>query len=319
MPFGSGVPLFTHCCDPLAQLVTPVRQASGFPSQASPAVQALQTPPLHTWFTPQLVPFEIGVSVSTQVSLPVVQDVVPWTHEFGFVEQEVPAVQALHVPPLHTWFVPQLVPFVFATAVSRQVCAPVEQSLTPSTHGFGFVEQAAPAVQALQAPAPLHTASVPQLVPGALGAAVSTHAWVPVAQLVTPSTQTFGLPEQASPAVQALHAPPLHTWFTPQVVPFGIGVAVSTQVSLPVAHDVVPCTQAFGFVPQATPAVQVLQHRPLQTWFAPQLVPFGIGVLVSRQSSTPVLHEVMPATHAFGFVEQATFAVHATQMPLLHT
>ena len=68
-----------------------------------PAVQAEQTPPLHTWFVPQTVPFVTGANVSTQVCEPVAQEV-SWTvQEFAGV-QSAPAVQATHAPlPLQTW------------------------------------------------------------------------------------------------------------------------------------------------------------------------------------------------------------------------
>ena len=38
---------------------------------------------------------------------------------------------------------------------------------------------------------------------------------------------------------------PSHTWFVPQDVPAGIGVVVFSQVSAPVAHEVVPVTHLF--------------------------------------------------------------------------
>jgi hypothetical protein len=65
----------------------------------------------------------------------------------------------------------------------------------------------------------LQTRFVPQAVP--LGAFVPTSAHVdePVAQLVCPRWHgSAGV--QATPAVQATHDPPLHTWFVPQVAPF---------------------------------------------------------------------------------------------------
>ena len=102
MPFGSGVALSTQVCVPVVQLVTPVLHGSGFVVQAPPAVQAEQTPPLHTWFVPQVVPFGMGVGPSMHVSDPVEQLVTPATQTFGFVEQAFPAVQPEHTPPLQT-------------------------------------------------------------------------------------------------------------------------------------------------------------------------------------------------------------------------
>ena len=87
-----------------------------------------------------------------------------------------------------------------------------------------------------------------------------------MAQLVRPSWHGFtGV--QATPAVQAAHAPALQTWSVPQVVPSASGVAgvvLSTQVDVPVAQLVAPSTQGFEGV-QATPAVQATQAPALQT------------------------------------------------------
>jgi uncharacterized membrane protein YvlD (DUF360 family) len=194
-------------------------------------------------------------------------------------------VQALHAPPLHTWFVPQLVPFGSgAAALSRQSDVPVEQDVMPVRHGFGLSGQPTPAVQALHVP-PLQTRFVPQLVPLGICVAALTQVSTPVAHEVMPVTQLFGFVEQARAAVQALQRPLLQTWFVPQVVPFGMFVVVLTQVSMPVAHEVMPVTQLFGFVEQARAAVQALQTPPLQTWFVPHVVPFGMGVAVSTHSS----------------------------------
>jgi hypothetical protein len=136
-------------------------------------------------------------------------------------------------------------------------------------------------------------------------------------QDVVPATHGFELVEQARPAVHAVHVPvPLHTRFVPQAVPAAIAVAVSTHVWVPVAHDVVPATHGFGLVEQASPAVHETHVPPLQTMFVPQDVPFAIAVVVSTQVCWPVAHEVVPATHLFGFVEQATPAVHEVQVEL---
>jgi len=74
-------------------------------------VQSMHVPvPLQTLFVPigsQFVPAASGVAASMQVRAPVAQEVAPWTHWFGFVEQESPAVQSMHVPvPLQTLLVP---------------------------------------------------------------------------------------------------------------------------------------------------------------------------------------------------------------------
>jgi hypothetical protein len=128
-----------------------------------PAVQALQAPPKHTSFAPQLVPSAAGtvpsatgMVPSTQVALPVAHEVTPFTHGFGLSVQALPEVQALHTPPLHTASVPQLVPFGSALALSTQVCVPVAQESTPVLHGSGLVVQAPPAAHAVHDP-PLQT------------------------------------------------------------------------------------------------------------------------------------------------------------------
>ena len=79
VPGAIGVAVSTHCCVPVVQLVTPATHRFGFEAQASPAVQALQVPPLQTsgtdGFTSQVVPFGFTVAVSTQTEVPVVQEV----------------------------------------------------------------------------------------------------------------------------------------------------------------------------------------------------------------------------------------------------
>jgi len=148
---------------------------------------------------------------------------------------------------------------------------------------------------------------VPQVVPFAMGVAVSMQVCAPVAHEVVPATHLFGLVEQATPAVQEMQVPlPLHTWFVPQDVPGAIAVVVSTQVWAPVAHEVVPATHAFGLVEQARPAVQEMQvPLPLQTWFVPHDVPGAMGVVVFEQTWKPVSQVTDPATQLFGFVLHA--------------
>lgn len=69
-------------------------------------------------------------------------------------------------------------------------------------------------------------------------------------------------------------------------------------------------------MPHATPAVQLTQAPfPSHTWLVPQVVPAEVLVVASTQVSTPVLHEVTPALHGFGFVGHAAPAVHETQAP----
>jgi hypothetical protein len=140
--------------------------------------------------------------------------------------------------------VPQEVPASSGVAVSMQVEMPVRQDVVPTRQEVGFPSQARPAVHAEQTP-PLQTWSVPQLVPFGSGVAVLTHCRVPVVQEVRPVRHGSGSSVQATPATQALQTPPLQTWSVPHVVPFSTCVAVSSQVSVPVAQLVVPATHGF--------------------------------------------------------------------------
>jgi hypothetical protein len=112
-----------------------------------------------------------------------------------------------------------------------------------------------------------------------------------------------------------MHAPLLHTWFVPQVVPLG-RFPVSAQTDVPVTHDVAPVRQGLvGW--QLAPAVQPPQMPLLQTLLVPQTVPLtrfaplSAQVMVGEQA-------VKPAWHGLEGV-QASPTVHATQAPLLQT
>jgi hypothetical protein len=181
-----------------------------------------------------------------------------------------------------------------------------------------LVVQVSSAVQVEHAP-PLQTRSGPQDVPfGSGAAALSTHVCVPVEQEVMPARQGSGLVLQASPAVQGEHVPALHTRFVPQLVPFASAAAVSTQIEVPVAHEVTPATQGLGFPAQEAPATQVPQTPPLQTSLGPQTVPLGSGAIgLSTHVGLPLEHEVVPARQASGFVSQAAPSVQETQVAAL--
>jgi hypothetical protein len=319
VPFAFRVAVSAQLREPVAQDSTPSTQGFGFVEHAAPPAHATHAPALQTWFVPQLVPFTTCAAVSMHCWVPLEQEVLPTRHRFGFVVHVWPAVQVVQTPPLHTWSVPQTVPFATCAKVSTHVCEPVAQEVSWTVHEFAGV-QSTPAVQATHAPLPLQTKLVPQVVPAAFGVAVLSQVCEPVAQEKTPSTHGFGLVAQAPPAVQATHDPALQTWSVPQLVPFGSGVAVSTHVCVPLAHDVVPVRHGSGFVMQAAPATQPTQLPPLQTRFEPQVVPFGSGAAaLSTQTDVPVEQEVMPVRHGAGFVAQVWPAVHATQAPPLQT
>jgi len=110
---------------------------------------------------------------------------------------------------------------------------------------FGFPVQAPPAVHATQAPDPLQTMLVPQLVPADL-LPPSTQVIAPVEQEVVPFLQMLGLVVQAAPAVQAPQVPePLQTMLVPQLTPAAL-LPPSTQVIAPVEQEDVPSLQLFG-------------------------------------------------------------------------
>ena len=97
---------------------------------------------------------------STHTALPVVHSMTPFRHvELGFVVHPPPALHALQKPPLHT---PpgHVVPLGFALP-SEHTGLPVPHVMLPFLHADpGLVVHAAPALQALHAPAlqtpPLH-------------------------------------------------------------------------------------------------------------------------------------------------------------------
>jgi len=110
------------------------------------------------------------------------------------------------IPSLHDGPAPQSVPSGLLV-LSTQVCAPVLQEVTPTLQTWpGFSMQASPAVQSMQLALPLQTLFGPQDEPVAL-CMLSLHAIDPVAQLVMPVKQTFGLPVQVWFAVHAPQVP----------------------------------------------------------------------------------------------------------------
>jgi hypothetical protein len=153
VPFCFAVPS-THTDVPVEQDVTPFMQSgSGLFVHPSPAVHCEHTPPLQTRFVPQLVPFGFAVP-STHTDVPLEHDVTPSKHAaLGFVLQARPAVHCEHTPPLHTRFVPQVVPFAFGDEVLFvHVSTPVAHEVIPLRHGSLLVVHASPAVQLLHVP-----------------------------------------------------------------------------------------------------------------------------------------------------------------------
>ena len=216
--------------------------------------------------------------------------------------------------PTHDWTGPHDVPAAVG-APSMHVFTPPVHEMTPSLQAPGLVLHALPAAQAMQFPAVLQTMSVPQLLPGVLLPA-STQVVAPVAQDVVPSLHALGFPEQALPAVHDPHIPdPLQTMFGPQLVPAAL-LPPSRHVITPVAQDVVPFLQGFGLAEQLLLAVQAPHiPDPLQTMFAPQLVPAAL-LPASMHVIAPVEQDVIPFLQAaFGFVVQPLPAVHVPHAP----
>ncbi|HLK41578.1 MAG TPA: hypothetical protein VKU41_32745 [Polyangiaceae bacterium] len=92
---------------------------------------------------------------------------------------------------------------------------------------------------------------------------------------------------------------------------------VSTQVDVPVAHDVAPTWQPFAGV-QAAPAVHGLQTPPLQTWSFPQEVPSATFAPVSAHVAVPGEQDVVPAWQGLEGVHEAP-CEHAPQRPWSQT
>ena len=99
---------------------------------------------------------------------------------------------------------------------------------------------------------------------------------------------------QASPTVQAVQAPPLHTMFVPQEVPLAT-FPDSVQTAAPVPHAVVPVRHGLPLTLQEAPVVQLTQLPVApQTLLVPQLVPAARSVPLSLQTGVPVEHAIAP-------------------------
>jgi hypothetical protein len=105
------------------------------------------------------------------------------------------------------------------TIVSPQVGVPVEHDVAPTWHALAGV-QAAPEVQAMQAPLELHTMLVPHMEPAVIGVPVSAHTGEPVTHETKPTWHALdGV--QAAPALQVTQLPLEQTMPLPQLVPSG--------------------------------------------------------------------------------------------------
>ena len=99
---------------------------------------------------------------------------------------------------------------------------------------------------------------------------------------------------QASPAVQATHAPALQTRFVPQDVPLAT-FPDSVHTGAPVVHTVVPVRHGLPVTAQLAPDWQAMQLPvELQTSPVPQLVPAETSVALSLQTGAPVAQAWVP-------------------------
>jgi len=160
----------------------------------------------------------------------------------------------------------------------------------------------------------VHDCAAPHSVPTGWLPLVA-HTEVPVAHDVVPSLHgSVGV--QATPAVHGTQLPVRQTRFVPQLAPFATAVPVSWQVGAPVVQVSVPVWQGLGGA-QALPAVHTTQAPLLHTRLVPHDAPFPTFP-VSAQTEAPVTHDVAPVRHGFVGWQEAP-AVHAPQIPLLHT
>jgi hypothetical protein len=250
--------------------------------------------------------------------VPVTHDVTPFRQTDGLVVHAVPAVHDTQMPvPLHTWFVPQVVPAAVLPA-SRQRGAPIEQSMTPVLHGApGFIAQALPDSHITHWPLPLHTMFEPQAMP-ALALSPSMQPEPADAHDTMPSLQMPpGLLVQTVPAAQVEHAPFLHVLSTPQKVPSG-ALMSSRHCGAPVEHEIAPFLQGLlGLVVHAAPGAHGMQvPAALHTWPMPQLAPGLLAVLFMQPTGSQTM---TPARHASLLVVQGVPAVQTLHTPLTHS
>jgi hypothetical protein len=146
VPFAL-LPVSPHTGAPVPQEMVPFLQRL-LGLQLIPIVHAAHVPPPHTMLVPQDVPSGL-LPVSPHTIVPVVHTFAPVLHWFvGW--QPVPAVQAAHVPLLHTMLTPHDVPFGLLPD-SAHVDMPVVHVVVPFLQGF-VGGQLVPGVQPEHAP-----------------------------------------------------------------------------------------------------------------------------------------------------------------------
>jgi hypothetical protein len=276
-----------QACVPVMHDVTPfLHGLAGW--QAWPAVHDTQLPALHTRFVPHVVPLATFAPLSVHTGLPVLHVSVPVWHGLAGTHAA-PALHATQLPPMHTMLLPQLVPFG-RLPDSAHTGDPVAHDVAPVLQTLlGW--QLDPAAHATHDP-PLHTRSVPQLVPFVRLAPVSLQPMVGE-QTVTPAWQGFA-GTHAGPGVHATQPPFWQTRFVPHAEPFG-WLPASRQTGAPVLHAVVPRRQGMPVTLHIAPTVQSVHVPPaLHTRSWPQVVPGSTLVLVSMHVGVPPEQTSMP-------------------------
>jgi hypothetical protein len=170
------------------------------PVQTVPAAQLVHAPFLQTLSTPHDIP-SVALTSSMQSGAPLLQSIAPFLHGFpGLVVQGAPVAQAMQVAAaLQTCPVPQLSPGLLVVPLVQ--AADGLQTVTPFVHGSLLVAQAAPVMQALQAPLK-QSLLLPQGVPSR-AATPSSQVWPSAPHTIRPTLQ--GAPGLVAHACAAEH------------------------------------------------------------------------------------------------------------------
>ena len=144
-----------------------------------------------------------------------------------------------------TWLVPHDAPGVDDAPVSTQVDLPPAHETAPTWQALALGVQAAPSLQAVQAPAAQNFPAAQARPSGAL-LPLSTQTLVPVAHEVLPTWQALADGAHATFALHAWHAPALQTRSTPQLLPSPTLAPASLQTGAPEAQSVLPWWHGFA-------------------------------------------------------------------------
>jgi hypothetical protein len=181
VPFAT-FPVSAQTGTPVTHEVAPVLQwFVGW--QAAPVVHGPHVPLLQTMFGPHDAPLARFRPVSEHVIIGA-QVCVPAWHGFAGAQAS-PGVHEVHMPELHTRFVPHDVPLA-TLPDSMQTAVPEVQTVVPVRQGLPAMVQLAPAVQLVHTPVALQTLLIPQAVPAARFVFLSVQTGDPVEQASVP-------------------------------------------------------------------------------------------------------------------------------------